>query len=189
MNRFTKTHNTTRRMAMPKIIENIREELLAETKRQIGDRGYSNTTIRSVADACGIGVGTVYNYFPTKDILVATAVSLDWQVELDKMASLPNNDPKLLFGGIFDSLRDFANKNRSLFSDVDVTQVVSSTYSTHHKFLRKQIANCIVPLCQTYELENIEFTAEFLAEVLICWSIENRSFDEVYGVIRKIFTV
>lgn len=93
MNKFIITHNTTRRMAMPKIIENIREELLAETKRQIGDLGYFKTTIRSVADACGIGVGTVYNYFPTKDILVATAVSLDWQVELDKMASLPNNDP------------------------------------------------------------------------------------------------
>ena len=53
---------------MPKIIENVREELLAETKRQIGDRGYAKTTIRSVADACGIGVGTVYNHFPTKKV-------------------------------------------------------------------------------------------------------------------------
>ena len=164
---------------MPKIIENVREELLAETKRQIGDRGYAKTTIRSVADACGIGVGTVYNYFPTKDILVATAVSLDWQEELDKMASLPNDNPKLLLGGIFNSLRSFANKNRSLFSDVDVTQVISTTYSTHHKYLRTQIANCILPLCQACELENADFTAEYLAEALICWSIENRDFEEV----------
>ena len=59
---------------MPKIIENLREQLLEETKKQILDRGYANTTIRSVAKACGVGVGTVYNYFESKEMLVASFV-------------------------------------------------------------------------------------------------------------------
>ena len=42
---------------MPKIIENIREQLLQEVKRQIAENGYGKTTIRSVAGACGLGVG------------------------------------------------------------------------------------------------------------------------------------
>ena len=46
---------------MPKIIENVREQLLAVAKKQIGERGYANTTIRSVAGECGLAVGTVYN--------------------------------------------------------------------------------------------------------------------------------
>ena len=46
---------------MPKILENIREILLQEAKRQVFENGYSSLTIRSVASACGIGVGTVYN--------------------------------------------------------------------------------------------------------------------------------
>ena len=37
---------------MPKIIENIREQLMNEAKLQIAERGYKNTTIRSVAGGC-----------------------------------------------------------------------------------------------------------------------------------------
>ena len=48
---------------MPKIIEGVRARLLNEAKRQIATLGYARTTIRSVATACGLGVGTVYNYF------------------------------------------------------------------------------------------------------------------------------
>ena len=34
---------------MPKILEKVREQLLAEAERQIAERGYARTTIRSVA--------------------------------------------------------------------------------------------------------------------------------------------
>ena len=34
---------------MAKIIENVREQLLTEAKKQIWERGYADTTIRSVA--------------------------------------------------------------------------------------------------------------------------------------------
>ena len=63
---------------MPKILENIREILLQEAKRQVFENGYSSLTIRSVASACGIGVGTVYNYFESKDALVAGFMLEDW---------------------------------------------------------------------------------------------------------------
>ena len=48
---------------MPKIIANVREQIIEVAKRQIEELGYENTTIRSVAKGCGIAVGTVYNYF------------------------------------------------------------------------------------------------------------------------------
>ena len=56
---------------MPKIIENVREMLLHEARRQAEAYGYSSVTVRSVAKECGIGTGTVYNYFPSKDMLSA----------------------------------------------------------------------------------------------------------------------
>ena len=48
---------------MPKLIEQLREKLLFEAKKQIYEQGYSKTTVRSVTAALGVGVGTVYNYF------------------------------------------------------------------------------------------------------------------------------
>ena len=64
---------------MPKIIENLREQLLAEAKKQTSEQGYAKTTIRSVAGACGVGIGTVYNYFESKDVLIASFMVEDWQ--------------------------------------------------------------------------------------------------------------
>ena len=63
---------------MPKIIINAREEILKEAKRQLLENGYSATTIRSVAKATGIATGTVYNYFPSKDMLLASFMMEDW---------------------------------------------------------------------------------------------------------------
>ena len=40
------------------------------------------TTIRSVAQECGIAVGTVYNYFPDKDALINAAMMGDWLLVL-----------------------------------------------------------------------------------------------------------
>lgn len=48
---------------MPKIIKNLESKLIAEAQKQILAQGYGAVTIRSVANACGVGVGTVYNYF------------------------------------------------------------------------------------------------------------------------------
>lgn len=57
---------------MPKIIENLKDRLLQEAQRQMDQCGYGALTIRGIAKGCGVGVGTVYNYFPSKDALLAT---------------------------------------------------------------------------------------------------------------------
>ena len=45
---------------MPKIIENVRGQLLAEARRQVAQHGYADTTIRSVAGACGLGAESLF---------------------------------------------------------------------------------------------------------------------------------
>ena len=55
---------------MPKIIDNLREALIKEAKYQVNKYGYAGMTIRSVAKECGIGIGTIYNYFKSKEDLI-----------------------------------------------------------------------------------------------------------------------
>ena len=59
---------------MPKIIENLENRLMEEAKKQIQEAGYGAMTIRSVAAGCGVGVGTVYNYFSAKEELIAASL-------------------------------------------------------------------------------------------------------------------
>lgn len=168
---------------MPKIIKNIREQLLAEAKKQIAQRGYSDTTIRSVASACGVGVGTVYNYFPSKEMLVATFVYEDWKNYLSNIEKLPADEPYTLLQGIYLSLQNFAEENKTLFSDADAAKLVSVSSVDHHKMLRDQIASFVLPLCGD---SSAQFTAQFTAESLIRWSTENVDFETVYPLLAKV---
>lgn len=171
---------------MPKIIENIREQLICEAKRQISERGYANTTIRSVASACGVGVGTVYNYFESKELLIAAFVSEDWKRHLANMAALPHNDFQVLLRGIYESLLSFAANNKRLFSDEDATKVISIGFESRHKRLRELLAGFILPACREAELDNADFTAQFISESLISWAMDGKEFDTVYSVLEKV---
>ena len=50
---------------MPKIIENLKDRLLQEAQRQMDQCGFGALTLRGIAKGCGVGVGTVYNYYPS----------------------------------------------------------------------------------------------------------------------------
>ena len=164
---------------MPKIIENVREQLLAEAKKQICERGYANTTIRSVASACGLGIGTVYNYFRSKEMLIAGFVLEDWKVHLCEMRELPTDDPHGLLYGIYDSLVRFAKENETLFSDADAAKHAVIGSGARHRMLRGQIAAFILPICDS------ELCAEFLAQSLISWSMEGLDFEALYPLLEK----
>ncbi|MBP0970383.1 MAG: TetR/AcrR family transcriptional regulator [Oscillospiraceae bacterium] len=64
---------------MPKIIENIRDTALEETRKVLESEGYDSLAMRDIAARCGIAVGTLYNYFESKEFLTACVVLEDWQ--------------------------------------------------------------------------------------------------------------
>ena len=170
---------------MPKIIENLRDQLLQEARRQIAEQGYSGTTIRSVAGACGVGVGTVYNYFPSKEMLVAAFMMEDWQKQLDAMAALPKDQPEALLRGVYEALCSYAEGHRDLFSDEGAAKAISLGFTPRHRMLREQLTGFILPVCQG---DNAAFTAAFLAESLISWTMEGTPFDTLYPVIHKLIS-
>ncbi len=169
---------------MPKIIEDLRQKLLFETKRQIDEKGYKSLTVRSVASAVGVGVGTVYNYFPSKDMLIASLVLSDWRDALDKIKD--DISDKKLEGAlrcIYDSLWNFTKSHERLFSDTDAKKVYRTAFLERHKQLRMQLSELILPLCDDKDGDS-RFYAEFVIEALLTWSMEQKDFESILKALK-----
>ena len=167
---------------MPKIIENLRENLIQEARRQVEASGYAALTIRSVASACGVGVGTVYNYFSSKDALVAAFMLADWQKCMDTIHAVGGDaataEPVLRC--IYQQIQIFIERHRALFSDEAAAASFSGSHSPYHSLLRRQLAQPVEEFCSD------PFTAEFISEALLTWTVAGRDFEEIYALIKKI---
>ena len=55
-----------------------KEEILKTSRELIQREGWSAVNIRSVAAACGVSVGSIYNYFDSKAALMSATVESVW---------------------------------------------------------------------------------------------------------------
>ncbi len=164
---------------MPKIIENLREQLLTEAKRQIAERGYQSMTVRSVAQGCGVAVGTVYNYFKSKDMLIASFILQDWIDCLNGISEQEKGDKRAYLEFIHKSLCDFAAKHDCVFSDKEAERAFQLSFSARHKKLRAQLAEQIMPIAAD------AFLAEYVAESMLCWTMAGKSFADIYSLLPE----
>ncbi len=183
MNRFIKIKGV---QVIPKILQNVREQLIDEARRQIAKSGYKKTTIRSVANGCGFGVGTVYNYFKSKEMLIASFVADDWAICLEFMCNVKSNDPKEILRSIHTTLTEFSDKHLALFSDRDASKVFATVFNERHRQLRGQIAEIILPVCEKSKVENRIFLSEFIAESILVWTMAGKPFDEQYEILSQL---
>ena len=56
-----------------------KEDILKASRKLIRQQGWSSVSIRSVAAACGVSVGSIYNYFDSKAALLSETVGSVWQ--------------------------------------------------------------------------------------------------------------
>ena len=167
---------------MPKIIENLEARLIAEAKKQLGEFGYGALTIRSVAKGCGVGVGTVYNYFPSKDALLATFMLESWNHCVEKIhrVSDSSQSPEPVLRSIFDQLLLFSKEHQSTFQDAAAATAFAGSFGCYHRLLREQLAAPVRKFCSD------DFSAEFVAEAMLVWTMAGKNFNEIYGILDKI---
>ncbi len=165
---------------MPKKIENAKELLLERAKELLEREGYERLTMRSVANAAGLGVGTAYNYFPSKNVLIASFMLEDWAVCLGKMNACTHSGiERVAF--VYACLREFVAAHARLFNDDSAKTSYASAAADFHKPLRAQVAAVVLPVCG----EDV-FLAEFVAESLLRWLVEETPFESLRPILEKI---
>lgn len=127
---------------MPKRIDGLQAGLLAEAKATLLERGYRALTIRGVARACGVAVGTVYNYFPSKYVLAARVMLEDWEEALAGMraASGAARSVKQGLRAMFDAIRGFCALYRGAWRESGVRPWGNERYGAYREKLRGQLA-------------------------------------------------
>ena len=168
---------------MPKIIENLEARLMEEAEKQLRERGYGALTIRDLAKACGVGVGTVYNYFPSKEALVAKHLLTDWNrcVAAIESAGEESHHVRPVILCIHQQLLSFSRRHMAIFRDEAAAAGFAGSFSRYHGVLRAQLAAPLRKFCSG------DFPAEFIAEALLTWTMAGKSFDEIYGMLERLF--
>ena len=168
---------------MPKIIKDLKNKLISEAQRQVETLGYGAVTMRSVAKACGVGVGTVYNYFPSKDALLAGYMLRDWESCLAAIQATSDKSqaPKAVARCIFDQLLAYTRRHEALFADEAARAAFAGAFGRYHGMLRSQLALPLRKFCQS------DFAADFIAEDLITWAMAGADFDTLYAMLQKLF--
>ena len=168
---------------MPKIIANLKDRLIAEAQKQIEESGYDAMTIRSVAKACGVGVGTVYNYFRSKEELVATHLLEDWRdcVAAIQRVSEQSETPQPVLQCIYAQLTGFAGRHEAIFHAEAAVSGFAGSFSQYHGLLRSQLAVPLRKFCDS------DFASSFIAESLLTWTMAGKPFYEIYEILQKLF--
>lgn len=174
---------------MPKLIENVREKILTEAEKQVLEAGYSAMTIRSVAAACGIAAGTVYNYFPSKEMLVASFMVRDWTDTVSEMKTgcEESSSPEEMLRAVYASLRTFTDAHTGLFKDPEAMSGYSLSYTKRHGMVVSQIASVMEPYCMNFAKDGSPYLSEFLAGGLLSCTMSGQNFDEFIKLSKKLF--
>ncbi len=168
---------------MPKVIENLKEKILAEADRQLQDVGYGTMTIQSIAKACGVGVGTVYNYFSSKDEILVACVAAAWMECMETIRTVAKYSPtyEAVIRCIYDQVRTFGEEHAYFFREATAASCVDGAIFRYMWFLSSQLAEPLQKYCKNDQ------EAQIIAEALLTWIRTGKSYEEVYSSIMKLF--
>lgn len=68
---------------MPKDLGDVRGLIITAAKEMLIK--HEKFSIRALSAKAGIAIGTIYNYFPAKENIIAAVMSEDWRKTLDRM--------------------------------------------------------------------------------------------------------
>ncbi|MCR5794664.1 MAG: TetR/AcrR family transcriptional regulator [Solobacterium sp.] len=171
---------------MPKIIRNVKENVIAASRKILLEEGYRALTMRRVADQCSIAPATLYNYYPSKDVLTASVILEDWLEKLYEAESVCSVTDDCMEGleAVYNGLKEFGGMYSSVWSQYGSTANVSAHY---HKVLLDQLCGIIGPMLERLDIKAEPSPVRFFAETLLYSSRqEESSFAAIRPFLNKL---
>lgn len=129
---------------LSRIIENPKQLILIKAKDILYREGYSKLSMRTLSKACDIALGTIYNYYPTKQNLVIEMMTDYWQNYLYSVQNVADSDADVYrkLNNIFKELKIFIESFRQYWLTpelYDSPEYVEGGLKKEYVFMEKLI--------------------------------------------------
>lgn len=130
---------------MPKIIEEVEHKIMVSARKILEDKGYDGLTARSVAENAGVSVGTLYNYFSSKEDIAAAVILADWRPFLEKLSKNMEDtqDPLSAAELMYAGLLSFSESHANIFNSSAARASINSNALTYHRRLTKMLSELL----------------------------------------------
>lgn len=171
---------------MPKIIPELKDRFVAAAKRRLLET--NDITIRQVAQDCDTAVGTVYNYFPSKEALLAEVMMTDWRIccEHMRIGAAKSEGPLEALRVTVMALREFTAKYALLWRNYAGVGDSMEVLNSRHHIIIAEIAAAASQTLDRFGVQGDAYLPEVLAELILYASRTDDGFDRITGVLRKI---
>lgn len=159
---------------IPKIIENIRGDILRCAEIILKTDGYNAMSIRRIAHECRTAVGTIYNYFDGKDDLVANIILKDWLDTVGGMTGLVESSKSYADGavGIYLAIRKFECIYKNVWKQYSETVGSHGVVLDHHMMLRTQVSSLLNALAKNTGSVQLRASSPIIAEAIIAATMQ-----------------
>ncbi len=175
---------------MPKKLDNVREAILKVASDMLIKENMDTISMRKIAFKSKIGLGTVYNYFPSKEALLKEIMDIktNEQFERIKIAIDSNDVVKEQLRGIYEILRKD-------FHDIDNKQLknIISTLNDYPVKVKEHLEEKIVDFHSAvvgYMQEKMQLRSTIVARIFLgaaMWSACDKvEFEEVWSELCKL---
>ena len=103
---------------MPKIIANLKEDILATAEKQIAADGFGAFSLRRLGKELHIAPATIYNYYDSKEQILGEVITKRWLAFLDHARQIEQENIPIIDGLslLSDALAEFMQPLLSYFS-------------------------------------------------------------------------
>lgn len=167
---------------MPKLIPDAKIKILSTARKQLFEKGYTGLILREVADQCAMAVGTIYNYFSSKDMLVAAIMAEDWLISLINMQKSCEKASTIEQGvkAIYYSIVEYAQIYEKIWTEY---KGVPSGFGGRHLLLRSQLSELLSDLLERHGRKEDMELCPLLAETVLACAMQK---DIDYSVLSKV---
>ena len=175
---------------MPKLIDNVRGRAIEEARSELISRGYAALTIRGIAQKLGIGVGTIYNYFPSKEYLAAGVMLEDWQELMKDFEALHTGQPaETVIADLFSLVQTFTRRYDPAWREYEQHGGSRSMVRQYHGMLAEQFTGYIRQALPSGQQEREPRLARFLAEITIRFGSDvSMTYEVISDAVHKLLS-